>query len=553
MNRILANQKVQKRRRHNSSGIFLKEPDRIQVGRISNFLRNRIKPSLVVGAFLLSALLIIPLYPRLSNLILTRSNTEEVAADRVAGVIPNSTKNEGIEIESSNEVSPLGSGITELNREVDITHAVAQGEALSEIAYIYKIDLQKLAFYNKITDPNTIQVGNTIRIPSYENEKSINSEAARNYIESSFKPAGRVVSTKTYANPDLTIVSNQSYDGTSVTAHFTIENPSNQELTNLEWDLGNRRKSFRSSTYWTYDAPGTYRVTLKARNSSGRLLTSNPIFVDVPHPATYKDDYHRFITLNSIDETFSFDGNLVDVLNYKRVEESPIQQKVIMGSTLYQAEKPGFYNLKVEKDRLTWNYYLFVSPIESRHSDRTDLNWYRTQFNTGALSNCGPTVISMGVAWSTGEYIPVAKVRQQIGWTGNGGTSFNELVNTLKKNKVDARFTPVNGPKDLFNIIDNGNIAIILYKSGAVRRATGDLLQNLFGRYYSDSVGHYVIVKGYSTDGKYLIVYDPIPSDWGSNTMRYADGISMMGRNRYYPVGDIFGALRRNDVIEIRR
>ena len=62
-----------------------------------------------------------------------------------------------------------------------------------------------------------------------------------------------------------------------------------------------------------------------------------------------------------------------------------------------------------------------------------------------------------------------------------------------------------------------------------------------------------MIIKGYTVDGKYLVVYDPVPSDWVSNSKRHADGVSMMGRNRYYPVDEIFGALRRHDVIEIRR
>ncbi len=61
----------------------------------------------------------------------------------------------------------------------------------------------------------------------------------------------------------------------------------------------------------------------------------------------------------------------------------------------------------------------------------------------------------------------------------------------------------------------------------------------------------YVVVKGYSKDGRYLIVYDPVPSDWSSNSMRYADGISMIGRNRYYDAGEVVRALRGGEVLEI--
>ena len=524
--------------------------------RVSSSLRHRFNFSLSLGAFLLSVLLIVPFYGRLSELPAEKYRDREINSagitDGSVEIIPAGPKDDGREIFAA-EGSPLGSGITDFNREVDIEHEIARDETLSEIAYIYGINLDKIAFYNNISNPNTIRLGDVVRIPSYENEKKISPEAVRNYVESSFRQVNTVVSKKTYINPNLTILSEQHYDGTAVTAHFTIKNSSQQQLTNIEWHLGNGRKSFRASTYWTYETPGTYKVTVQAQNAKGQLLTANSIFVDVPHPATYGVDYHQFITLDSSDDSFFLDGDLVEVVNYESVDESPIQKKIMPNSTSYRAVKPGFYNLRAEKDGALRDYFLFVSPIESRHSDRTNLNWYRTQFNTGTPSNCGPSVAAMVISWGSGQYISVADIRQQMGWKGNGGTSFAEIINIINKNGSNARLTPVKQAQDLFDIIDNGNIAIILYKSGAVRRATGNLLQNLFGRYYQDSVGHYVIVKGYSTDGRYLVVYDPIPSDWGSNTMRYADGISMIGRNRYYSTKEVFGSLRRYEVIEIRK
>jgi hypothetical protein len=75
----------------------------------------------------------------------------------------------------------------------------------------------------------------------------------------------------------------------------------------------------------------------------------------------------------------------------------------------------------------------------------------------------------------------------------------------------------------------------------------------MFGRYYYDAVGHYLVIKGYSTDKQYFVVYDAIPSDWGSNSFRYADGISMIGRNRYYEAKELFDSLRRLDIIEVMR
>jgi len=60
-----------------------------------------------------------------------------------------------------------------------------------------------------------------------------------------------------------------------------------------------------------------------------------------------------------------------------------------------------------------------------------------------------------------------------------------------------------------------------------------------------------VVVKGYSLNGDYFVIHDPIPSDWGANSFRYADEISMMGRNRYFLASEVLRSLRRNEMIVI--
>ncbi|MDR2719151.1 MAG: C39 family peptidase, partial [Treponema sp.] len=94
-------------------------------------------------------------------------------------------------------------------------------------------------------------------------------------------------------------------------------------------------------------------------------------------------------------------------------------------------------------------------------------------------------------------------------------------------------------------------IAIILFLTDGVRTTRRDPESDLFGKYYNDSVGHYVVVKGYSMNGEYLVIHDPIPSDWNSNSFRYADEISMMGRNRYFNTNEILRSLRRGEMIVV--
>jgi PKD repeat protein len=343
-------------------------------------------------------------------------------------------------------------------------------------------------------------------------------------------------------------------DGRTVTAHFTLEPGQESRYASYEWDLGDGRKSFRESTFWTYEKPGTYTVSLKAWDGEGRLHLSNRIYLDVPHPGTWKSGDQRFVTLDDVGEPFEVDGEVIEVLGYSSVAESPI---VAAGDEnglhSYSANAGGFFSLTVDRDGERSQLYLFVSPVPSRHADRADVDWYRTQFNTGMQSNCGPSMVSMALGWATGDYVPVAKVREQVGWDGDGGISFEDMIRVLKSHGVGSWMQPVSRAEDLAAIIDSGRIAILLYNTRSVRRASGDLTRNLFGAYYTDDVGHYVLVKGYSLDRKWLVVYDPIPSDWSANSVRYADGISMIGRNRYYPAAELFATIRRPNVLVIDR
>jgi len=123
---------------------------------------------------------------------------------------------------------------------------------------------------------------------------------------------------------------------------------------------------------------------------------------------------------------------------------------------------------------------------------------------------------------------------------------------SFRKHKVRATFSYLKNKTDLYRIVDRGNIAIIVFKTNLITKVRGDKKENLVGRYYDDATGHYCIVKGYTLDKKYFIIYDPIPSDWVENSERYKDGVSMIGKNRYYSAQELFKAMEKR-VIEISR
>jgi hypothetical protein len=304
--------------------------------------------------------------------------------------------------------------------------------------------------------------------------------------------------------------------------------------------------------------PKTYVARLTARDAEGIIYRSNPLYIDVPHPGSSAEySTTKFITLSSPDDFFVVNGTIISVARYVSVEDAPLDfSESDHYLTKVRFTKPGFYGITVREASHPEQYYsIFVSPIPTMHADYSheNFNWYRTQFNTGTTSNCGPASASMAIGWSLGRYFPVSAVRQAVGWQGEGGTSLEELIRVIRNQGISAELSPVRTVQHVKDVIDSGSIAIVLFYTDGVRSARSDPAQDLFGKYYNDSVGHYIVIKGYSLNGEYFVIYDPIPSDWGSNSFRYGDDVSMIGRNRYYSSTELLRSLRRADMIVVPR
>jgi hypothetical protein len=217
----------------------------------------------------------------------------------------------------------------------------------------------------------------------------------------------------------------------------------------------------------------------------------------------------------------------------------------------YRARGSGHTVLAMGKGRTRRQVYLFVSSLPSRQVSRDDVDWYRTQYGTG-YANCGPAVVSMAALWARGKAIPVQDIRQEIGYPyDDGAVSFDNLGAALGLHKIPFTTVQLAGPADLRKIVDRGHIAVVLFQTGDIEKVDGDPAADLVGRYYDDDEGHYIIVKGYTLDKGYFVVYDPYPVDWESNSLRYGDDVSMIGKNRYYPADQLFKALRTPLVLEV--
>jgi len=220
-------------------------------------------------------------------------------------------------------------------------------------------------------------------------------------------------------------------------------------------------------------------------------------------------------------------------------------------SSRYLARGSGHTVLTLGKGRMRHQVYLFVSPLPARQVGREDVDWYKTQYGTG-YANCGPAVVSMAVLWARGQDIPVQDIREEIGYPyDDGAVSFDNISAALGQHKVPFATPQLGGPADLRKIVDRGHIAVLLIQTGDIDKVEGDPVTDLVGRYYDDDEGHYILVKGYTLDRRYFVVYDPYPVDWESNSLRYGDNISMIGKNRYYPADQLFNALKTPLALEV--
>ena len=449
-----------------------------------------------------------------------------------------------------------GAGSQAQDRTRDFDYQVRPGETLSEIAYAYGINHHFLAWYNNISNVDKIRVGTIIVIPSLENIEAKESQyQQRSRQQQRQQPAG-VTAARSTRSIEITFESHKN--GTSrsgITAHFSIVNPP-ANLKSYEWDMGDGRRSFRQDPSYEYSEPKTYVVRLTAQDDAGVIYRSNPLYIDIPHPAsTSEHSTTIFVTLSSPDEYFIVrNGQITKVARFSNIEDALDLSESDQYMTKVRFKRSGYYGVTVREETGREQYYsIFVSPIPTMHVDYTtnNFNWYRTQFNTGTPSNCGPASASMAIGWGTGSYFPVASVRHAIGWQGDGGTSFDDLMRVIRSQGVAASVHPLRSVQNIREVIDSGGIAIILFFTDGVRTATGDPASNLFGKYYNDSVGHYVVIKGYSLNGEYFVIHDPIPSDWGANSFRYGDELSMMGRNRYFMASEVLSSLRRNEMIVV--
>ena len=356
-----------------------------------------------------------------------------------------------------------------------------------------------------------------------------------------------IKSAKEPISIEIAYESRSNITGTGITAQFFITDPP-QGITSYEWDLGDGKQSSNERPGREYTEPKIYTISLTAHDDLGHVYVSNHINIDISNLASEaKHTDERFITLSSPDEYFVVNGIIKNILRYENINDVLEIIESDTWLTKVQFKLTGYFGLTVMEGNGREQFYsVFVSPIQSVHVDhgRLDIDWYRTQFGTGTDSNCGPASAAMAIRWGKGIDFKVEDVRRATGYFGTGAVSFEELVRVIMDNGVEVNIKPINSPQDIKDEIDSGSIVSVIFLTSEIS-FNRNYETDHFGVYYVDDVGHYLTIKGYSADGNYFIVYDALPSDWRGNNFRYPDGISMIGKNRYFLIDELMNSISR--------
>ncbi|MBN2440494.1 MAG: LysM peptidoglycan-binding domain-containing protein [Spirochaetales bacterium] len=403
-------------------------------------------------------------------------------------------------------------------------HIVKRGETLYDISQCYGVKQYVLRDYNKIQG-SRIKAGDRIFIP-------------------------RVLS-------DIRISANNTIGLTPFMVQYEIETNTRDRIKSYYWDFGNNDISYSERPLYTYKEKGTYKTTLTVVDENNNHIESNTITINVRRLANIQFNTPDYFEIGNKGDVISLQAKAIDNVgdpvefNYKcSITGNPQLIKQIGTSDEFTVIGTGYSKITVEAEGYKHTGYYFVSPIPSVQVTRNDVNWYKTQHDTGHNGNCGPTCVSMAMLWAKMLNIPVRKIRSLIGFPSkDGGVGFYLLIRTLKKYQVKNNYLKINSINDIFDAIDEGKIVMILYNSGSISMQKGNIKENLYGKYYTDEGGHYSIIKGYSLNKKYFVVYDPIPEDWWQNRFRYADGESMAGRNRYYAVNEVWNSLSKHMLV----
>jgi hypothetical protein len=180
----------------------------------------------------------------------------------------------------------------------------------------------------------------------------------------------------------------------------------------------------------------------------------------------------------------------------------------------------------------------------------SDSYYYRYQGSKDsgacATANCGPAVFAAAIGYAKGDWLAIKDVRTYLSGKSCRGTDYNDAYKSLDHWGVDYKTTST--MKELKAAVTTRShpVLAILYMD-SINAGADYLKKNTdpaqhFGRFHDYTYGHFVVVKGFSKDGQWVIIDDPYVFDgsaWG-----FYKGGEAKGHNRYIKLAEFDNAFR---------
>lgn len=179
-----------------------------------------------------------------------------------------------------------------------------------------------------------------------------------------------------------------------------------------------------------------------------------------------------------------------------------------------------------------------------------DTYYYRYQGSRDsgacASANCGPAVFAAAIGYAKDTWIAIKDVRAYVSGKSCRGTDYNDAYRVLDHWGVEYETTSTMKELKAAVVTRAHPTLAILYmdfiSAGAdyLKPAT-DPTQR-YGRFHDYTYGHFVVVKGFSKDGQWVIIDDPYVFDgsaWG-----FYKGGGAKGHNRYVKYAEFEQAFR---------
>lgn len=219
----------------------------------------------------------------------------------------------------------------------------------------------------------------------------------------------------------------------------------------------------------------------------------------------------------------------------------PFVDFVVQKSTHEQFEVDllhGYYEMYTNSSSLA--NYGFKGDIVKWVSNERPYDWYIDQGATGPYGNvnCAPSVATMSIMWANPYFKrTVEDARKEFNPNGQpwSNTMITDYLNEYKVYNYTMNIYDLN--RQLKDLINLQNIVILIINPRYI--ATDYSSKSHVGTFYSDSVSHCILIKGYvqTASNLYFETYDPYSMG------RTTDDGMLKGKNRYYDSKELYNAV----------